>query len=291
MPSNLKTDFKRIGRSGPTVDGRVIKPEAIDQAAKNYSKDLFTAMVWPEHFRWFNMGVVEALRAEDNSEGGRDLYAQLAPNDYYLQANANGQKLFTSMELRPNFRGSGEYYMVGLAATDDPASAATSEMRFSRTEQKDSLAGDYIEQGLTPIDNDEQPPSWLTKLFKNNPEADMSTEAIAKLQADLTALTDKFTALGKAGGEEKPNDGNQDDDSGSEGDDFTKLTETVEALAEKFSQFEKKIGKGETDEALHLAALKTSLDELTTKFNAALEEQPGTTAGENSGGEDLKQYI
>ena len=128
----LRTDFKRIGRSGPTVDGRMINEKMIDEMAASYDKSLFTALIWPEHQRYANYGTVEALRAEDNDEGGRDLFAVLSPNSFYIGSNQYGQKLFTSMEVIPDFRKTGKAYLGGLGATDDPASAATSEVRFSK---------------------------------------------------------------------------------------------------------------------------------------------------------------
>lgn len=36
-----------------------------------------------------------------------------------------GQKVYTSMEIRPNFSNSGKCYLIGLAVTDDPASLGT----------------------------------------------------------------------------------------------------------------------------------------------------------------------
>jgi hypothetical protein len=116
---------------------------ALQQAAKNYNQSLFTALVWPEHSRAYNMGKVDSLRAAANVEGGTDLLARIAPNDYYLNANNAGQKLFTSMELIPNFRDTKEWYLSGLAATDSPASAATSEMRFSALHSQDAYLGTY----------------------------------------------------------------------------------------------------------------------------------------------------
>jgi hypothetical protein len=41
-----------------------------------------------------------------------------------------GQKVYTSMEIRPNFANSGKCYLVGLAVTDDPASLGTEYLEF-----------------------------------------------------------------------------------------------------------------------------------------------------------------
>lgn len=92
MPSKLKSEWKRIGRSGKTIDGRIIEPEWVIEAAENYDKDeQYTALMWPEHERWYNMGTIERLKYEKNNEGGVDLYAEINPNQYYLDANKAGQ--------------------------------------------------------------------------------------------------------------------------------------------------------------------------------------------------------
>jgi len=165
MPKNLKTDWKRIGRSGPTVDGRVIEPEALNQAAKNYDKKLFSAVINYEHANWLNLGSVEALRSEANTEGGVDLFAIIAPNDIYLSLNRDGQKVHTSMELDFDFRNTGEAYLKGLAATDRPASAATTQMAFSSEQKTTLLVSSYTESAIQKFNdetNDEQAPSWFT---------------------------------------------------------------------------------------------------------------------------------
>ena len=38
--------------------------------------------------------------------------------------NKAAQKVYTSMEIQPNFANTGKCYLVGLAVTDDPASSA-----------------------------------------------------------------------------------------------------------------------------------------------------------------------
>lgn len=320
MARDLKTGWKRIGRSGPAVDGREIKPEMIDQAAKNYKKDLFTALIWPEHFRYFNMGTVEALRAEANEEGGRDLFAMISPNQYYLQANAAGQKLFTSMELTPNFRKTGEWYLTGLGATDDPASAATTEMRLS-AKAKDGAFYSHVTEITEHSFNDQNQPGFLERLFKsfspNHPEdEDMADQAeIAVLKTQLKELSDKFAALkiprtdDKDAGDKpvdeamfnallekldqryahKPTDPAGDktpaDDSGKLEALFTKL---FDKLDEKFSQQNDKA----KDPKAELESLQDQVTKLSQSLANALKEQSGTDAGQHFGSnEKLDDYL
>ncbi len=284
MPKNLITEWKRIGRSGPTVDGRNIEPQALEQAAKNYRKEIFTALIWPDHIRWFNMGTVEQLRTQANSEGGVDLYARLAPNDIYLSTNKAGQRLFTSMELTPNFRDTGEYYLTGLAATDTPASAATTEMRFSVLDNKEALVSTFVENIEQPF-NDDQPPGWFTKLFKSQPqEDDMSKQALEALAEKFTALEQKLEAL--TGADSETNADTETDNR----DDYSALADKVEALSDQVQALTDMMAQDNApDEFKQLA---DDLKTLREEFNQAVSETNGTDAGEHDGnGEKLEDYI
>lgn len=285
---NLKTDWKRIGRSGATVDGRTIDPTALEQCAKNYSKELFTALIWPEHYRWANMGTVEQLKATRNNEGGVDLFAIIAPNDFYIGANSSGQKLFTSMELMPNFRDTGEYYLTGLAATDSPASAATSEMRFSTGAQPNALFSQFTEHTDAPH---ETAPGWFTKFFEkftstqDSEDDTMSKEALAALAVQLTALTTKVDALSQASGTQA--DTNTETGTTTEKkddkptDDYAALVAKIDALTSEVSAL--KAASAPTPEPSPVEKLSAELAALQEAFNKAIGETTGTNAGEHTG--------
>ncbi|EEV1982749.1 phage capsid protein, partial [Escherichia coli] len=123
MPQpTLMTDWTCIATSGPTADGREIDPQWLIDAAETYSRNTYTAMLWPCHendtsYRQytFNLGEVDALKVETREDGKTRLYARLVPNQYLIEANRLGQKLFTSAELIPNFAKSGRDYLMGVA--------------------------------------------------------------------------------------------------------------------------------------------------------------------------------
>ncbi|MGF1696562.1 GPO family capsid scaffolding protein [Vibrio kyushuensis] len=131
------SDWKIIATEGPTIDGRKIEGEWLEQAAGNYSEKERIAMIWPEHRRFGgfgdNWGRVVELKAED-IDGKKRLLAKLQPNQFLLDANKLGQKLFTSVELILDYRGEGRCYLKGLAVTDSPASSGTSILEFSSQE-------------------------------------------------------------------------------------------------------------------------------------------------------------
>ncbi|EPR5146382.1 GPO family capsid scaffolding protein [Vibrio alginolyticus] len=129
------SEWKIIATEGPTVDGRKITRDWIELMAASYSMDEYTALIWPEHRRFYgygeNWGRVVEVKAEE--QGGKlRLFAKLEPNDYLLEANRKKQKLFTSIEPNPDYKGEGRCYLMGLAATDSPASTGTSLLQFSR---------------------------------------------------------------------------------------------------------------------------------------------------------------
>ncbi len=290
--TKTQTGWLRFGRSGDTIDGRVISDQDILESAEGYDPEFYTSLIWYEHRRGFNLGKVVAIRAEKNDEGGLDLFGQLQPNDYYKMLNSDEQKLFLSMEFRRNFRKTGKTYLGGLGATDEPASVATSEVRFSRVDDKDALLSEFIESTTHHFNNEhdndqENVPGWFTRILYNlKPDEDMDTKKLKALEESFTKLQTDFAAYTA-----KPA---ADDDAGSDegaptaDDKFTKLSEQVIALASQLTAIESKIAdNGDTDETLKLSQLQTAFDELSTKFNAALEENPGTNAGEETGGEDL----
>ena len=131
MPTELLTEWLSIGTSGPTIDGRVIKPEWLTDAAESYDPAEYTAVANAEH--WFgNYGSVSQLRTIEDKKGRTVLQARLRPNKYYLQQNSEDLRLFFSMELTHDFAKTGKTYLTGLATTDRPASLGTSEAHFSR---------------------------------------------------------------------------------------------------------------------------------------------------------------
>lgn len=136
MPRSLVSFWKRVATSGPTVDGREILPQVLRDIAETYRPSLYTAVIWCEHERqWGSYGTVYAVRliedADDLEPGQVALEAQLKPNDKLLHLNDMGEKLFTSIEILPNFQGRGKAYMTGIAVTDEPASVGTQELYFS----------------------------------------------------------------------------------------------------------------------------------------------------------------
>jgi len=166
MPRSLVSYWKRVATSGPTVDGREILPQELRDIAETYSASRYTAVIWCEHERWFGShGTVFAVRlvetADDLEPGQIGLEAQLKPNDKLLSLNDQGEKLFTSIEITPNFANSGKAYLTGLAVTDSPASLGTQELYFSKKTAKEAYFAASVELG--PL-ADDKPQGEMAKL-------------------------------------------------------------------------------------------------------------------------------
>ena len=152
MPRSLVSFWKRVATSGTTADGREILPQELRDIAETYKPSKYTAVIWCEHQRAEgSFGTVYAVRlveeGDDLEEGQVALEAQLKPNDRLLYLNDQGQKLFTSIEIWPNFAGSGKSYLTGLAVTDTPSSLGTQELYFSRQTNKATYYAASVELG------------------------------------------------------------------------------------------------------------------------------------------------
>lgn len=147
-----KTKFTRVAVAGLTAsDGRTIEPQHLTQMAASYNPDTYTARVNVEHIRNLSadgpfpaLGDVIALRTQTDeievagkTEKRLALYAQIAGNEKLQAYIAADQKKFTSIEIEPNFNGTGAAYLMGLAATDSPASLGTQALQFAHAAADD----------------------------------------------------------------------------------------------------------------------------------------------------------
>lgn len=154
MASTTKPARKkfRVAVSGATVDGREIQPQHLRDAAASYNPDVYGARVNVEHYlsmlpdsNFGAMGDVVALSAEDITEGplaGRTaLYAEIDASARMKQLTDEGKKIYSSIELHPQFALNGKAYVVGLAMTDTPASLGTERLKFAAQQR----AGDGLQ--------------------------------------------------------------------------------------------------------------------------------------------------
>lgn len=180
----------RIGVEGDTCDGRVISATDIQEMAETFDPRVYGCRINLEHLKgilpegpFSRYGDVVELKSEkidDDSvlKGKLALFAKITPTDDLIAMNKKLQKVYTSMEIQPNFANSGKCYLVGLAVTDDPASLGTEYLEFCRGAK------------FNPLNR-----------FKAEPGNLISVATLAELEFEdlpekmLTALSDKVKSI------------------------------------------------------------------------------------------------
>ncbi|WP_369301852.1 GPO family capsid scaffolding protein [Pseudomonas sp. N2-5-1-1] len=296
MPRSLVSFWKRVATSGPTVDGREILPQELRDIAETYKPSFYTAVIWCDHERLpGSHGTVYAVRlveeADDLEPGEIALEAQLKPNDRLLYLNDQGQKLFSSIEITPDFRGSGKAYLTGLGVTDQPASVGTQELYFSHRNNRASYYAASVELGRLQDDNSSTAETGLlnamTGFFKrlaaellptettppqteSKPPMDEATAtALTALVAQLLVVAAGLQAVIEPAAEEAPA---PDSDLI---DDVSAAVDEIVATAEEEREFRR---KGKSNQAV-----LAKLDALQKQFSALQNTPTGRQLPRNSG--------
>ncbi|HDR1334129.1 TPA: GPO family capsid scaffolding protein [Pasteurella multocida] len=266
--TELITDFVCVATSGNTIDGRHIDAQDLKDMAETYDPEKYTAVIWWEHWRWRNFGRVVEVKAEDGEEGKTRLYARIAPSLEMIELNKDGQGLFTSIEITPNFANTGKAYLSGLAFTDQPASLGTTQLNFSKRIKNDSVKVGNCEQldfSKVTFSEDETRENLLNKFFNlgkklfsteevataENPainpennnkkeEKEMTEEQFNKLIGAVQGLGAKidqhFSVPQPTEQAEKPKTEEKPAETGVTAEQFNKLMQQVEDLGNKFNQ-------------------------------------------------------
>ncbi|HEA8597063.1 TPA: GPO family capsid scaffolding protein, partial [Escherichia coli] len=152
-----------------------------------------------------------------------------------------GQKLFTSMEVSPKFADTGKAYLVGLAATDDPASLGTEMLTFSASAAHNPLA------------NRKQNPA---NLFTAAEETVIELEEI---QEDKPSLFARVTALFTKK--------EQSDDAR-----FSDVHKAVELVATEQQNLSTRTEKSLSEQEERLSELETALQAQQAAFNELVDK-------------------
>lgn len=131
--------FVRVATEGATTDGRDITREQIQEMASTYNPATYGARVFLEHYRgvmpdgpFRAYGDVRAVESREVEDGKLALFAQIDPTDDLKEMVKARQKVYTSVEIAPDFAKSGKAYLFGIGVTDSPASLGTEILTFSR---------------------------------------------------------------------------------------------------------------------------------------------------------------
>ncbi len=255
--------FFRVAVSGPTVDGREITDQDINDMAETYNPSTYGARIWMEHLRGLlpdsifpAYGDVTALKAEDWTDPStgkkkRALYAQLAPTPELIKANQSRQKIFFSIETIKNFAKTGKTYLGGLAVTDSPASLGTEMAAFSQQHREkftglpegECLYSMGIEADKTELEPQQEDPqkqertslfAKVSTLLKGQRRADEDKFA------DITSAVELLADQVKAMSEKTP-----------EQPDISAFTSKIDALGAKMEQLSSRIEAIESEPNPH----------------------------------------
>ncbi|OKH88112.1 GPO family capsid scaffolding protein [Thalassospira sp. TSL5-1] len=240
----MKTKFFRVATSGKTIDGREISPEQINQMAANYDPDKYGARINCEHIMSLRpqgefpaYGDVLALKAEDDKDGNRVLLAQIDATDALVKLNKARQKVYWSIEMNPNFAGTGEAYCQGLAITDNPASLGTEIIKFT-TENSGKLPENLKSQAIegNAIEADDEPKAKGLDLFARVKQilagkAKADDANFSQIEQSTLAIAEQVTALGT----ELTGKANAKDHEALQAE-VTKLNQVITDLTEKLAQ-------------------------------------------------------
>ncbi|HAI6899450.1 TPA: GPO family capsid scaffolding protein [Escherichia coli] len=273
--------FFRIGVEGDTCDGRIISGNDIQEMADTFDPRVYGCRINLEHIksvfpdspfkRYGDVVELKAEKIEDDSalNGKLALFAKISPSDDLVAMNKALQKVYTSMEIAPNFSNSGKCYLVGLAVTDDPASLGTEYLEFCRNAKHNPL-----------------------NRFKANPENLISAATLAELEFEdqpetvFTALTDKVKAIfsrKQVSDDARMNDVHEAVTAVSEHvqTNLTAQDKRLSDMETAFATFKQELTGKVEETSQAFSALKTTLDK-TESFS-----QPRRTKASGGGGDEL----
>lgn len=267
----------RIATEGATTDGRTISADWLRQMAKNYDPKKYGARINLEHFRgvlpdgpFKAYGDVISLKVEEiEMDGGKRLalFAELDPTPELVEFTKKRQKVYTSMEVDPDFAKSGEAYLVGLAVTDSPASLGTEMLKFAAGASTNPFAARKQSPGNLFSEAVE-----ITLDFTDTPPSPDDKGLFAKVKDLLGGLGNKFAAS-----DARLQDAHQ----------------AIELLADNQRQLAEQLGKVATLSA-EQGTLKTEHDKLQGEFTDLVSklgketppnftQRPPATGGDGGG--------
>ncbi|EPC5666053.1 GPO family capsid scaffolding protein [Citrobacter koseri] len=273
--------FFRIGVEGDTCDGRIISASDIQEMADTFDPRVYGCRINLEHIksvfpdspfkRYGDVVELKAEKIEDDSalNGKLALFAKISPSDDLVAMNKALQKVYTSMEIAPNFSNSGKCYLVGLAVTDDPASLGTEYLEFCRNAKHNPL-----------------------NRFKANPENLISAATLAELEFEdqpetvFTALSDKVKAIfsrKQVSDDARMNDVHEAVTAVSEHvqTNLTAQDKRISDMETALATFKQELTGKVEETSQAFSALKTTLDK-TESFS-----QPRRTKASGGGGDEL----
>jgi hypothetical protein len=228
--------------------------------------------LWPDSpfKRYGDVTEVKAEIISDGSalDGKKALLGKIQPLDELVSMIKAGQKVYTSMEIRPNFANSGKCYLIGLAVTDDPASLGTEYLEFCSRASQNPLAGKKDQPGdlfsvasLAELEFEDVPDTMLNSL------TDAVKAIFSRKQAtDDARFNDVHEAVTTVTEQVQTN--------------LTETDKRVTALETAFALLKQDVTSKAEENAQAFSSLKSSLDNTESLSQPRREKSKGGTGDE-----------
>lgn len=212
MYKSKKEKWFRVAVEGATTDGRAIQRNWIEEMAAQYNPETYGARINCEHIKTFMptgdfgaYGDILAAKAEEVEIDGKTklaLFVQLNPTEGLIELNKKRQKIYTSIEVEPDFADTGKAYLMGLAITDSPASLGTEALSFSAKHgtllnRKSTASTLFTAAELTEFDFTEEQPSAIADLKTKFAALFTRVEKIQKNDSakEFAGISDQFIQM------------------------------------------------------------------------------------------------
>lgn len=267
-----KTDWRVIGVSGETADGRTISAKELHEMAEQYDPEIYGARINLEHMNFLfpdfagGYGDVIELKAEPwaKDETKTALLAKLNITDSLQKLWDSGQKIYTSMEITPRFADTKKAYLTGLAITDTPASlGTTANYTAAKNKAEEKIFTAYRQTETQEIamtkPQDSQPTENQAKPLTEEHAESIFSRLFAKYFGKKEPEQQETPTINPEQPSEQPKDGQQIKQDGWDG--FGKAAQLIEKLDEKIEA-----------QQTEYNALRAEFD----KFKAEIEAAPYT---------------
>ncbi|OSI24619.1 GPO family capsid scaffolding protein [Neisseria dumasiana] len=268
-----ETEWRIIGVSGETVDGRQISAKELEEMAAQYDPEIYGARINLEHFKFLfpqwdgGYGDVMALKTEpwEKDRSKTALLAKLSVLPALQELWDEGQKIYSSMEIMSNFADTGKAYLVGLAITDTPASLGTTANFSTAAKQAETTGTIFTNYRISETQEVENMSADQNQKPAEKPLTEAAAEGLfARLMAKFTAKEEPKTEAAEQP-KEVETDGQKDEKP--ENQDYAAQIEALqkeyaaaakfgELMADKYAEQGKELAQLKED----FAALKDKLE-------------------------------
>ena len=271
MANKKKTNKKwfRVAVAGDTTDGREIQASWLTDIVTTYNPEKYGARINCEHIKGYSpdsgfgaYGDITAVKIENFEVDGENriaLYAEVDPTEQLISLNKKRQKVYSSIEVNPDFANSGKAYLMGMAITDSPASLGTEMMEFcAKNAETNPLANRKTSKEC---------------LFTASQEIEMEFNVLDELEADpKESISQRIIALFSKS--KKKNSA-----------DFADAHQAIITIAEEVTDLSEKIPEDQSEKITELteqlSTMKTEFDEFKAEVDGIdlYRQRPAATGG------------